>query len=139
MLAGLAAMVLGIDLFWGERLRRDYIPYLSAAGLAVLLAVSLAGPNKDTSFAGLIQIDNFTTFFRVFFIGVTFFVTLASAHFVRGRLRHAGEYYALLIFSTIGAIHMAAARELLTAYISLELLSFSLYIPVSFAQFGRHA
>ncbi len=79
--------------------------------------------------------SGYTTFFRVFFIGTTFFVTLASAHFVRERLRHAGEYYALLILSTIGAIYMAAARELLTAYISLELLSFSLYILVSYAKF----
>ena len=135
MLGGLAALVLGVDLFLGDRLRRDYIPYLSAAGLAVILGVSLAWVNKESDFAGLIQIDNFTTFFRVFFIGVTFFITLASAHFVRGRLRHAGEYYALLILSTIGAIYMAASRELLTAYISLELLSFSLYVLVSFAKF----
>jgi NADH-quinone oxidoreductase subunit N len=135
MLAGLAVLVAGVDLFLGERLRRDYIPYLSAAGLAVILGVSLGWTNKESNFAGLIQVDNFTTFFRVFFIGVTFFITLASAHFVRGRLRHAGEYYALLVLSTIGAIYMAAARELLTAYISLELLSFSLYILVSFAKF----
>jgi NADH-quinone oxidoreductase subunit N len=135
MLGGLAALVLGVDLFFGDRLRRDYIPYLSAAGLAVILGVSLVWMNKESDFAGLIQIDNFTTFFRVFFIGVTFFITLASAHFVRGRLRHAGEYYALLILSTIGAIYMAAAKELLTAYISLELLSFSLYVLVSFAKF----
>lgn len=137
MLGGLAVLVLGIDLFFGERLRRDYIPYLSAAGLAVILGVSLAWTNKESDFAGLIQIDNFTTFFRVFFIGITFFITLASAHFVRGRLRHAGEYYALLILSTVGAIYMAASRELLTAYISLELLSFSLYVLVSFAKFDR--
>ena len=45
-----------------------------------------------------------------------------------------GEYYALLLISTVGAIYMAAARELLTAYISLELLSFCLYILVSFAK-----
>ncbi len=135
MLAGLAALVAAVDLTFGDRLRRDYIPYLSAIGLAAILGVSLAWVNKESDFAGLIQIDNFTTFFRVFFIGVTFFITLASAHFVRGRLRHAGEYYALLILSTIGAIYMAAARELLTAYISLELLSFSLYVLVSFAKF----
>ena len=46
------------------------------------------------------------------------------------KLRHPGEYYALIILSTIGAIGMAASRELMTAYLSLELLSFSLYILV---------
>ena len=55
------------------------------------------------------------------------------------QLRHPGEYYALIVLSTIGAIYMAAARELLTAYISLELLSFSLYVLVSFANDDRRS
>ncbi len=135
LLAALAAVVAGLDLFGGPRFRRDLLPYIAAAGLAAILGSSLAWTNKESNFAGLITLDNYTTFFRVFFIGTTFFVTLASAHFVRQHLRHAGEYYALLILSTIGAIYMAAARELLTAYISLELLSFSLYILVSYAKF----
>ena len=50
------------------------------------------------------------------------------------KLRNPGEYYALLVLSTIGAIYMAAARELLTAYIGLEILSFSLYILVSYSK-----
>ena len=59
---------------------------------------------------------------------------LASAQYVQQNLKHPGEYYALLVISTIGAIYMAAAQELLTAYISLELLSFSLYVLVSYAK-----
>ena len=55
---------------------------------------------------------------------------LASAKYVERKLRHPGEYYALLVISTVGAIYMAAAQELLTAYLALELLSFSLYILV---------
>jgi NADH-quinone oxidoreductase subunit N len=38
------------------------------------------------------------------------------------------------VVSTAGAIFMASARELLTAYIGLELLSFSLYVLVSYAK-----
>src|SRR3972149_2127363 len=98
LLAALAATVLGLDLFAPARFRRDLIPYLSAAGLAGILGGSLAWANKESDFAGLITIDNYTPFFRVFFIGITFFVTLASVQFVRERLhRHVGEYYALLI------------------------------------------
>jgi NADH-quinone oxidoreductase subunit N len=108
---------------------------VSAGGLGAILVVSLFYTNKGPlDFAGLVQIDNYTTFFRVLFIGITAVVCLASAHFVRDRLRHAGEYYGLLILSTIGAIYMAAGRELITAYISMELLSFSLYVLVSFAK-----
>jgi NADH-quinone oxidoreductase subunit N len=46
-------------------------------------------------------------------------------------MSHPGEYYSLVVFSILGAVMMAASGELLTAYISVELLSFSLYILVS--------
>ena len=62
-------------------------------------------------------------------------VCLAAASSSRRSSSHPGEFYALIVLSTIGAIGMAASRELMTAYISLELLSFSLYILVSFAKF----
>jgi NADH-quinone oxidoreductase subunit N len=62
-------------------------------------------------------------------------ICIASGHYVEDRLKHPGEYYGLVILSTIGAIGMAASRELMTAYLSLELLSFSLYTLVSYAKF----
>jgi NADH-quinone oxidoreductase subunit N len=89
-------------------------------------------------FAGIIVVDDYTTFFRVFFMATAAVICLASGKLVEDRLRHPGEYYGLIILSTIGAIGMAASRELMTAYLSLELLSFSLYILVSFAKYdGR--
>ena len=134
LLAALAAVVVALGLY-DTRRARTYLPYVSAGGLGAILVVSLFYVNKGPlSFAGLVQIDNYTTFFRVLFIAITAVVCLASAHFVRDRLRHAGEYYGLLILSTIGCIYMAAARDLITAYISMELLSFSLYVLVSFAK-----
>jgi NADH-quinone oxidoreductase subunit N len=137
LLAGLAALVLVLDAL-PNRFRREWLPHVTAVSLAAILLGSLGWIDKEKSFGGLIQVDNYTTFFRVFFIGTTLFIVIASADYVRSKLRNPGEYYALLIISTIGAVYMAAARELLTAYISLELLSFSLYILVSYAKFdGR--
>ncbi len=134
LLAALAGIVIALGLY-DTRRSRTYLPYVSAGGLAGILVVSLFYINKGPlSFAGMVEIDNYTVFFRVLFISITAVICLASAHFVREHLRHAGEYYGLLILSTIGAIYMAAARDLIAAYISLELLSFSLYILVSFAK-----
>jgi NADH-quinone oxidoreductase subunit N len=132
-LAGLAAIVLGIDLF-APQIRKSWLPYIAAAGLIGILGLSLGWLEKESDFAGIIFVDNYTTFFRVFFMATTAVVILMSAQYVQDRLKNPGEFYALLVFSTIGAIYMAASRELLTAYISLEVLSFSLYILVSFAR-----
>ncbi len=138
LLAALAALVVTVDLMV-PRIRKEWLAYISAAGLLAILFGSLGWVNKDSNFAGLLRIDNFTTFFRVFFTGVTATVCLMSAQFARERIRHPGEYYGLLILSTIGAIYMAAADELLTAYISFELLSFSLYVLVSFLKFDSRS
>ena len=134
VLVGWAAMVVHLDLFWG-RLRKDQLAYVAATGALVSSLVSLIWINDNSAFGNILQVDNYTTFFRVFFGLIGFFAILASARYVKDRLNHAGEYYALILLTIIGATYMAAAKELLTAYISLELLSFSLYVLASFAKF----
>jgi NADH-quinone oxidoreductase subunit N len=133
LLGALALVLIGLDIFVPSFPKR-FLPYFAAAGLAGLFALSFAWIDTNDDFAGLIQIDKYTTFFRCFFIGIAFFVVLASADFVEQRLKHPGEYFALILIATSGAIYMAAARELITAYISLEILSFSSYILVSYAK-----
>ncbi|HEY8836096.1 MAG TPA: proton-conducting transporter membrane subunit, partial [Dehalococcoidia bacterium] len=130
-LTGLAALIVAAEL-WFPRVRKDIFGYLTALGAAGVLAGSLTYLRTQESFAGILQIDHYATFFRVLFLGAAVFIALISAQFVRARLRNVGEYYGVLLLATVGAIGMAAATELLTAYISLELLSFSLYVLISF-------
>ena len=134
ILIGWAGMLVLVDLFW-QRLRKEELAYLAAIGPLLAALVSLIWIDNDTNFANLIEINDYTTLFRVFFNLIAVFACLASARYVRDRLLHPGEYYALILLSVVGASGMAAAGELLTAYISLELLSFSLYVLTSYAKF----
>ena len=132
LLGGLALLIIALDMF--GKVKKEQLPYITVAGLIVAMIASLLFLDTNDNFAGLIRIDDYTAFFRVFFIGTTIFVVLASAKYVDRKLKHPGEYYALLVISTVGAIYMAAAQELLTAYLSLEVLSFCLYVLVSYAK-----
>ena len=134
ILAGLVVLVVGVDLF-APQLRKTWLSWIAAIGLAATAALSLAWIDVESDFARIIAIDNYTTYFRVFFMGMAAVICIASGRYVEDRLKHPGEYYGLVILSTIGAIGMAASRELMTAYLSLELLSFSLYTLVSYAKF----
>ena len=134
LLVGWAGALVMLSLFW-DRVNKESLGYLAAAGALTSALVSLIWVDDSADFAGIIDINDYTTMFRVFFGGVGVFACIASARYVSERLLHPGEYYALILLAIVGANGMAASRELLTAYISLELLSFSLYVLVSYAKF----
>ncbi|MFQ5471575.1 MAG: NADH-quinone oxidoreductase subunit N [Dehalococcoidia bacterium] len=134
ILVGWAGAIVLLSLFWG-RLSKVELGYLAAAGALTATLVSLIWVDNSTDFAGIIDINDYTTMFRVFFGLIGVFACLASARYVSDRLLHPGEYYALILLAIVGANGMAAAREILTAYVSLELLSFSLYVLTSYAKF----
>ena len=134
-LTGLA--VLMADAFRAElKVGRSMLPWLAVLGTAVYggLGAGTLGSTAHADFAGIFAIDAFTGFFRVLFAVTLVVVIIGSHEYVTKHIRHQGEFYSMLLFATVGASFMAGARELLTAYVGLELLSFSLYVAVSLAK-----
>lgn len=137
IVTGIAFVLLTLDLFLAER-HKWALPFVGVVGLAVALVVSLAylwGVN-DSLYGGIIRIDGYALFFKAFFIALGGVVVLVSVDFVRRNLEHPGEYYGILLFTVAAAMLMAASGELLTAYISLELLSFGLYVLVAYDRYN---
>lgn len=135
LVTALALLVLALD-FLVPKLRKRALGYLSAAGLAAVLALSLAflWGRQESLYEGLFLVDNFSLFFKALFLIVGTFVILMSVDYVDQHLEHPGEFYGIILFSVVGMMVMAATGELLTAYIALELLSFSLYVLVAIAR-----
>ena len=132
LMAGLGAALITIALVF-RRMPQEWIGYGAALALLLLLILTAVFYiNVEDDFANIIAVDRYSLIFRVFFMGIAFFTILASLQFAGDRLKHHGEYYGLIIWATLGMMLMASARELITAYLSLELLSFSLYILVGF-------
>jgi NADH-quinone oxidoreductase subunit N len=137
MLTAVAFGVLGLDLFLPKD-RKGYLPALSLVGLVGVFVLSLRylwGKDADL-YGGLFLIDNFSLFFKAFFLVLGALIVLSSVDYVKKHLSHPGEYYGILMFSILAMMLMAGSGELLTAYIALELLSFSLYVLVSYGQDG---
>ena len=136
LITGLAFVVLTVD-FLLPRERKNVLAVVSIVGLAAVAVFSVLylGNEDDTPlYEGIFLVDRFSLVFKVGFLGLGVLIILASADFVKKYLHHPGEYYGIILFSILGMMLMAASAELLTAYISLELLSFSLYILVSMAR-----
>jgi NADH-quinone oxidoreductase subunit N len=101
---------------------------LVASGLAVWVARDA----RRALFGGMFVHDAFTVFFTLLFCAIGAFAVLLSWDYVkRTRINHA-EYYALLLFATLGMILMAAANDLLMIFLGLELMSLALYVLVGF-------
>ena len=112
-----AMLVIGIDAFKRQLNVSDNVPVgLALAGLVVALALSILQVNVDEDFARLIQVDSFTNFFRILFIAITLVIIVGSHEYIEKSVSHVGEFYGLLLLATVGAMLMASARELLTAY-----------------------
>ena len=137
LLTGLAFLVLTVDFFLRSQ-RKILLPYLAVLGLGGILAFSLffLWNEHSSLYEGIIRVDSYSLFFKAFFLTLGGVVILSSVHFVKRHLAHPGEYYGILLFSFLAMILLASSGELLTAYISLELLSFSLYVLVSFDRFN---
>jgi len=95
-------------------------------------AAFVAGATPGEGFFGLIQSDVFSFFFRLLIGLVAVLVVLAADSYLQRENLPAAEFYALLLFATAGMGVLASARELLTAFIGLELSSISSYILAGF-------
>ena len=132
-LTALAFLVFTVDLFLPER-NKEWLAGLSVVSLVAVMVIALVmrPAGSVELYGGLIVVDGFGLFFKIFFCAIGVGIIALSVEYGRERLEHRGEFYGLLLFSILGMNLMAMSRELLTAYIALELLSFSLYVMVAY-------
>lgn len=85
-----------------------------------------AGGFAPQSLLGAFTNDHVTMIARLMFIASALLTTLLTLDHRPDS--HPGEFYALILFSTVGMCLMASASELVIAYLGVELTSIPLYI-----------
>ena len=135
-----AMVVLMVDLAL-PRDRKSACVAVSIVGLVLAwVACFLLWPSGTTSgsvltaFNGSVVADGFALAFQIILIVVAALSILLSEKYIQQKGINYGEYYALLLFSTSGAMLMATSRELITIFVGLEVLSIALYILSGFAR-----
>jgi NADH-quinone oxidoreductase subunit N len=114
------------------RSRRFFTALALVGAIGGTGAAFVAGATPGEGFFGLIQSDVFSFFFRLLVGLVAVLVVLAADSYLERENLPFAEFYALLLFATAGMGVLASARELLTAFIGLELSSISSYILAGF-------
>jgi NADH-quinone oxidoreductase subunit N len=136
-----ALVVLGYDLVYGRR--HSPAERLSASlwigGLALLAAIidSVSVGALGPVYGDGLMLDKLAVASRIGVLGLGL-ITLGVA--AGARLpRHPAEYVAIILFATTGFTLMAAAHNLLIAFVALELASLSLYVLAGSAKDRRES
>src|SRR5215213_7230758 len=114
--------------------------YFSLIGVA-LAFVSLAlqwwymrGSLPFDGFYGMVRIDGFALLFKAIFLIAAALAIGISTRYLDIEGEQHGEYYALVVFATVGMMFIACGYDLISLYISLELMALTFYVLVAFTK-----
>ena len=79
-------------------------------------------------FGGRYVVDDFSLVLKALFLIATYIVILLSTTYVDEGDYYEGEYYVLLLTSSLGMMMMASSRDLISIFVALELLSIPAYM-----------
>ncbi len=133
-------LILLVDLVPAWR-RRRAAAWLALVGIAVALAatIRLFGQPETTFFSGMVALDPLALFFKLISLTATGLAVIFSIGSRALDRQDRGEYYALLLAAAIGINLMAASRDLLMVYVSLEMVSLSSYALTAYLRRNRES
>jgi NADH-quinone oxidoreductase subunit N len=130
VLVGSLLLILFVDLVFEQRARWATS---TLAGFGLLgsmgAVVSLAVNGSDRSmFGGAYVVDNYALVVKFLFLAAGYIVVLLSTDYIAEGDYYEGEYYFMLLSSIAGMLMMASARDLISIFVALELLSIPAYL-----------
>jgi len=148
----IAVLILGMVILMFEafaaRMDKRLLAFAGILGLATVLAASffvVPSPAADQAigFWSFYTADSLSIFFKRFALLTTIFVLIMMIDYapvvrgsvVTGKVQSAlGEFFALPIFTCAGLMYMTSAIDFIFIFVSLELVTISFYVLVSFTR-----
>ncbi|MCP2520769.1 NADH-quinone oxidoreductase subunit N [Candidatus Aminicenantes bacterium AC-708-M15] len=126
-----AVLILVISPFIREE-KRKFITYFSIIGLVGSFIALFIQPMKESLFWKTLTVDRFSLYFKALFLIATFLVVLISRKFFEHERYHKAEYYFFLLLTTVGLMFMVSSVDLISLYVSFELMAISCYVLAGF-------
>ena len=127
VLLTIGVVLVALDLFVPSQ--RRLLPWLTVLGVSVtlLLNLGMSFPLRPDS---MLANDGYAAFFSTLCLGCVILTALMREMYAEQVNSHQGEFYYLLIFAAVGMMIMAAAVDLMTIYLGLELMALPIYVLV---------
>lgn len=127
LVAGL--LILGLDAVHPHKEEKRWLPYLALGALAAALlgAITLWGCN--TRVLAVLSCDPFALMVKIVaLVAVGLVVLLSEVYIAKHCTRNQGEFYALLLFSTIPICLLGGATNLVLIFLAFDFLSIASYV-----------
>jgi NADH-quinone oxidoreductase subunit N len=129
----LAGFVLAFDAIWKPEVKRS-LGWMTAGGLLLIMVIALlfSRPSEEGRlvFGGMIQQDWLSFAFTLLFIFAAA-ITAMFAMDMKG-VGQKGEFYVLMLVSTLGMCLMASSADIIMLYLAIETTSIPMYILAGF-------
>jgi NADH-quinone oxidoreductase subunit N len=127
VLSVFAMMVLIVDLFGGRN--KTLLVFISLVGLLMTAISAFAkNPIPAYSFNDSYIVDHLSLFFICIFTISSALAILLSVEYNEREGIRAGEYYALILFCTVGMILLASSTDMIMIFLGIEIVSICLYV-----------
>ena len=141
-LAAVAGAVVVFDLLLRDKRFLPLIAVLGLlvpAGFAVVLWIDVSAESSGalTGLFDTVVVDKFALFFKFLVLSVVALVVLGSRDFAVRFHRSQGEFYGIVLLSAVGMMLVAATKELVSIYISLELATLPIAALAAFIRDER--
>lgn len=123
-----AIIILLVDAF-SPRGRKGIFPILALLALTVAAwqTYCLWG-ERGVDFSRMVYLDNFAFYFYLIIILGTALTILLSPQYLEEFGKNLGEYYALVLFASVGMLLMAASAHFIMIFLGLEIMSIAVYV-----------
>ena len=98
-----------------------------------------AESGRAFGFSDSLVVDPFFLFFALIFLIVTALVILLSVRYLQIEGENHGEYYALMLFATVGMMFMVSGYDLIVQFLGLGTMALSFYVLAGFLRRERRS
>ncbi len=116
--------------------RRGYQSVLTVVTAVAAAVAAVAMPRPGAVFEGQAAVDGFSVFITLIVCAGLALSALVGAGWLEARAAQRGEFYALATFAAAGMVLLGMARDFLTAFVALELMSISTYALAAYLRRG---
>ncbi len=134
ILLGTALIFLVVSFFMPKGASKGSRKIFGVVGIvaAVVSAGSLFCASAGPALSGMFVQDSVSIFFKGLFLIVLIFVLFTTIKYESHISQWKTEFYALLLFSTVGFMFIASSFDFISFYVSLEFVAVTQYVLVSF-------